>query len=187
MTPSASMAHLILLVPPPMRSATIHYGTFEGGHRSRTRLGQSPQLNWRLPTISRELPKLRDSNKVPKASKAPRQPQPSRALQVPKRTSSRALQVPKSNKLLNLSLKRILVENSNRCNRCNGKNTRSAQILHSQIPPKQQMLWGEKRGRTKKNSTNESTRSRSNSFSSLRGEIDWWKDGSRSPLSFPFK
>ena len=86
------MAHLILLVPPPMRSATIHYGTFEGGHRSRTRLGQSPQLNWRLPTISRELPKLRDSNKAPKASKAPRQQQP-----------SRALQVPNSNKLLNFN------------------------------------------------------------------------------------
>src|SRR5664279_2288417 len=142
MSPSSSMAHLILLVPPPMRSVTIHYGTFEGSHRSRTRLGQSPQLNWRLPTISHELPKLRDSNKVPKASKAPRQQQPSRALQVPKRTSSRALQVPKSNKLLNLSLERILVENSNRCNRCNGKNTRSAQILHSQIPPNQKMLWG---------------------------------------------
>src|SRR5664279_2140690 len=92
MSPSSSMAHLILLVPPPMRSVTIHYGTFEGSHRSRTRLGQSPQLNWRLPTISRELQKLRDSNKVPKASKAPRQQQPSRELQVPKR-----------NKLLNFN------------------------------------------------------------------------------------
>src|SRR5664279_5628944 len=149
MSPRASMAHLILLVPPPMRSATIHYGTFEGGHRSRTRLGQSPQLDWRLPTISRELPKLRDSNKIPKASKAPRQAQPSRALQVPKRTSSRALQVPKSNKLLNLLLERILVENPNRCNRCNGKNTRSAQILHSQIPPKQQMVWGRRERKNK--------------------------------------
>ena len=80
------MAHLILLVPSPMRSATIHYGKFEGGHRSHTRLGWSPQFNWRLPTISCELPKLWDSNKVPKASKAPtQQQQPSRALQVPKR------------------------------------------------------------------------------------------------------
>ena len=28
----------------------LHYGTLEGDHRTRTRLGQSPQLNWRLPT-----------------------------------------------------------------------------------------------------------------------------------------
>ena len=86
-----------------------------------------------------------------RATKTPRQQQPSRILQVPKRTSSRALQEAKSNELLNLSLERILVENSNRCNLCNGKNTRSAQILHSQIPPKQQMLWGrreEEQGRT---------------------------------------
>ena len=91
MTSSASMDHLILLVPPPMRSATIHYGTFEGGHRSRTRLGQIPQLNWRLPTISREPPKLRDNNNRLGHSKYPRG------------TSSRAPQVPKSNKLLNFN------------------------------------------------------------------------------------
>ena len=30
-------------------------------------------------------------------------------------------------------------------------------------------------------------RSRSNRFPSLRGEIDWWKCRSRSPLSFPSK
>ena len=99
------MAHLILLVPPPMRSATIHYGTFEGGHRSRTRLGQSPQLNWRLPTISREPPKLRDSNKVSShqnsettrsgATKTPRQQQPSRAHKYPRGTSSRAPKYPR--------------------------------------------------------------------------------------------
>ena len=28
----------------------LHYGTLEGGHRTRTRLGLTPQLNWRLPT-----------------------------------------------------------------------------------------------------------------------------------------
>lgn len=129
MTPSASMAHLILLVPPPMQSATIHYGTFEGGHRSRTRLGQSPQLNWRLPTISRELPKLRDSNKAPKASKAPRQQQPSRALQVPKRTSSRALQEPKRNKLLNFNFHVSPWRTQTDATYAMAKSTRGAQIL----------------------------------------------------------
>ena len=99
-----------------MRSATIHYGTLEGGHRTRTRMRHTPQLNWRLSPEShgsqshkthkvgarlhnliggsqqsREPPKLRD------------QQGPSRALQVPKRTSSRAPQVPKSNKLLNFT------------------------------------------------------------------------------------
>jgi hypothetical protein len=105
---------VISFVPPPMRSATNHYGTLEGGHRTRTRMRHTPQLNWRLSPnsrgsqshknhkvgarlhnliggsqLSREPPKLRD------------QQGPSRALQVPKRTSSRAPQVPKSNKLLN--------------------------------------------------------------------------------------
>src|SRR3954469_7958554 len=28
----------------------LHYGTLEGCHRTRTRLGLTPQLNWRLPT-----------------------------------------------------------------------------------------------------------------------------------------
>jgi hypothetical protein len=28
----------------------IHYGTLEGGHQTRTSLGKSPQLNWRLPS-----------------------------------------------------------------------------------------------------------------------------------------
>ena len=31
----------------------FHYETLEGGHRTRTSLGQSPQLNWRLPRINK--------------------------------------------------------------------------------------------------------------------------------------
>src|SRR5664279_6039781 len=85
------MAHRNLLVPPSKWSCTNHYGTLEGGHQTRTRLGLSPQLNWRLPTISRELPKLRNHNNRLGHSKYPRG------------TSSRALQVPKSNKLLNFN------------------------------------------------------------------------------------
>ena len=49
-SPNSPMAHRILLVLSPMQDATIHYGTLEGGHRTRTSLGQSPQLNWRLPS-----------------------------------------------------------------------------------------------------------------------------------------
>ena len=41
------------------------------------------------------------------------------------------------------------VENSNRCTKCNGKGTRSAQVLLSQIPLKQLMLGRKMRGRTK--------------------------------------
>ena len=41
------------------------------------------------------------------------------------------------------------MENSNRCTKCNGKGTQSAQVLLSQIPPKQLMLGRKMRGRTK--------------------------------------
>ena len=44
---------VISFVPPPMRSVTIHYGTLEGGHRTRTRMRHTPQLNWRLSPESR--------------------------------------------------------------------------------------------------------------------------------------
>jgi hypothetical protein len=41
----------------------------------------------------------------------------------------------------------------------------------------------------RKNKVNPQTtpRSRSTMFPSLRGDFDWWKDRSRSPLSFPSK
>jgi hypothetical protein len=35
-----------------MQDATIHYGTLEGSHRTRTSLRKSPQLNWRLLRIA---------------------------------------------------------------------------------------------------------------------------------------
>ena len=41
------------------------------------------------------------------------------------------------------------MENSNRCTKCNGKDTQSAQVLLSQIPPKQLMIGMKMRGRTK--------------------------------------
>ena len=144
-------------------------------NRSLTRLWQSPQLNWRLPTIYRELPKLRDSNKASEASRAPRQQQP-----------YRALQVPKSNKLLNFNS----TESSWRTQTdATYAMARTLEVLKSFTLKSHQSnkCFGERRGRTRKNSTNESTRSRCKSFPSLRGEMDWWNTRYRwSPLSFPF-
>jgi hypothetical protein len=34
----------------------MHYGTLEDGHRTRTSLGKSPQLHWRLPRIATKAP-----------------------------------------------------------------------------------------------------------------------------------
>ena len=67
----------------------------------------------------------------------------------PRGTSPREHNAPKSNKLLNLQLPRIFVESANRCNKCNGKNTLSGQILLSQIQPKQLMPGRDLRGITK--------------------------------------
>ena len=57
----------------------------------------------------------------------------------------------------------------------------SAQILHSQIPPQATNDYGGRR----EEEHQIPPKSRSKGFPSLRGEIDWWKGGSRSPLSFP--
>jgi hypothetical protein len=48
------------------------------------------------------------------------------------------------------------------------------------------MLWRDIREKTKKN-PQITQRSRFTIFPSLRGEMDWWKYRSRSPLSFPQK
>jgi hypothetical protein len=45
--------------------------------------------------------------------------------------------------------------------------------------------YGGIREEEQRKSTNESPRTRSTKFPSLRGGMDWWKCGSRSPLSFP--
>jgi hypothetical protein len=55
-SPNATEAHRILLEPSHQDERPNHYGTLEGGHRTRTSLGQSPQLNWRLPRIATEAP-----------------------------------------------------------------------------------------------------------------------------------
>jgi hypothetical protein len=50
----------------------------------------------------------------------------------------------------------------------NGKNTRSAQIPHSQIPPKQQKLWRNMRGRKKEK--HQELQDLTTNLPSLRGE-----------------
>ena len=92
-----------------------------------------------------------DSQQYPEAPKDLRQQKPSRAPKYLRGTSSRELQVPKSNKLLNFNFHESSWRTQTDATDAMGKNTRSVQVLHSQIPPKQLMLWGEKRGRTRKN------------------------------------
>ena len=69
----------------------------------------------------------------------------------------------------------------------NGKNTRSAQVIHSQIPPKATNAYGGEDRKNKEENHTRTPRSRSTRFPSLRGEMDWWKYRSRSPLSNPSK
>jgi hypothetical protein len=69
---------------------------------------------------------------------------------------------------------------------CNGKST-SAQILHSQIPPKATNAYGGEERKNKEENHTRTPRSRSTRFPSLRGEMDWWKCRSRSSLTFPSK
>ena len=80
----------------------LHYGTLEGGHRTRTRLGLTPQLNWRLPTTKPQ--KANNATKGQqrhkrlqdhKRSKRPQKvnnptTQPSRVPRNPRETSSQA-------------------------------------------------------------------------------------------------
>src|SRR3954471_13837083 len=80
----------------------LHYGTLEGSHRTRTRLGLTPQLNWRLPTTKPQ--KANNATKRPttpqkatrhKRSTRPQKvnnptTQPSRVPRNPRETSSQA-------------------------------------------------------------------------------------------------
>jgi hypothetical protein len=44
-SPNTTEAHRNLLEPSHQDGRPDHYGRLEGGHRTRTSLGQSPQLN----------------------------------------------------------------------------------------------------------------------------------------------
>jgi hypothetical protein len=49
------------------------------------------------------------------------------------------------------------------------------------------MLWRDMRGRTKEENHKELQDLNPQEFPSLRGYFVWWKDRSRTPLSFPLK
>ena len=94
---------VISFVLPPMQSATIHYGTLEGGHRTRTMMRHTPQLNWRLSPNSHGSQSHKNHkvgarlHNLIGGSQLSREPPKLRDQQGP----SMAPQVPKSNKLLN--------------------------------------------------------------------------------------
>src|SRR4051812_17095078 len=74
---------------------SLHYGTLEGGHRTRTRLGLTPQLNWRLPAIKLQkatMPqKANNATKVNNTTKGQQlTTQPSRVPRNPRETSPQA-------------------------------------------------------------------------------------------------
>jgi hypothetical protein len=54
--PNVTQAHRNLLEPFHQDERPDHYGTLDDGHRTRTILEQSPQLNWRLPRIGTKAP-----------------------------------------------------------------------------------------------------------------------------------
>jgi hypothetical protein len=55
-SPNATEAHRNPLESSHQDGRPDHYETLEGSHRTRTSMGQSPQLNWRLPRIATEAP-----------------------------------------------------------------------------------------------------------------------------------
>jgi hypothetical protein len=55
-SPNATEDHRNLLEPSHQDGRPDHYGTLEGRHQTRTSLGQSLQLNWRLPRNATEAP-----------------------------------------------------------------------------------------------------------------------------------
>ena len=104
----------------------------------------------------------------------------------PRGASSWEPYAPKSNKLLELQSHVSPWATQTYAPNAKGKTTQSGQDLHSQIQPKQLMLEIDLRGRTKEKHK-ATPRSRSKGFPSLRGDMDWWKYRSRSPLSIPSK
>jgi hypothetical protein len=154
-----------------MRDATIHYGILEDGHRTSTSLGQSLQLNWRLPRIATKATQRLENlhNLIGGPKYMPQRP-----------LSCLGFQEPKSNKLTYFHLPNLRGE---------------LKPMH-QMQWQEHTKWSNP---SLPNSTKETNaieeeqggipqrtpRSRSNRFRSHRGDIDWWTCRSRSPLSFP--
>ena len=79
------------------------------------------------------------------------------------------------------------MENSNRCTKCNGKNTtKMLKYFSLKFQQSYKSYWGNKRGRTKRmRNTKFLFQELDLGIPSQRGEFDWWDYRSRSPLSFP--
>jgi len=114
----------------------LHYGTLEGGHRTRTRLGLTPQLNWRLPTT-----KPQKATMPQKANKATKGYKTTKGQQDHKRSTIQphnrlGFQEPKSNKPTSLYSPNLPGE-------LKPIHQMQGQVLISQIPTKLQKLLGE--------------------------------------------
>jgi len=148
-SPNSPMAHRILLVLSPMQDATIHYGTLEGGHRTRTSLGQSPQLNWRLPSNCHQW--LRHQGlELEESPQLNWRPQ---VIHTPTTQINRlGFKEPKGKRLLTFHP----TESSPRTQTDATDAMARTQVLKSFTPKFQQSYksyWGNKRGRTKRKST----------------------------------
>jgi hypothetical protein len=110
-------------------------------------------------------------------------PQPSRAPRHPRGTSSR---VPKHPRVISFSTSppRITVENSNPMHQMQRQGHTECPSPSLSNPTKATNAMEESERKNERR-TRRTPRSRSNGFPSLRGESDWWRCGSRSPLSFP--
>jgi len=138
---NATKAHLLLLMNSTTKGCefTFHYWS-PFGRRSnplQQSWGTHPQLNWGLPSLEAHTHNLIGGSQVTTKGLDHKRSWPQKAGHK-RRLGSKDPRVTSSQ----VSPPRILVEGSNRC-KCNGKSTRSAQVLHSQIPTQQQMFMGE--------------------------------------------
>jgi hypothetical protein len=141
----------------------IHYGTLEGGHQTHASLGQSPQLNWRLPRIATKAPQrlgiLHNLIRGPK--------------NMPQRPLSRlGFQEPKSNKLTNFHLPNLWGELKQMYQMQWQEQTKCSNPSLPN-PTKATNATEEYEMKNKKEINKWTPRSRSKWFPSLRGEVDW--------------
>ena len=137
---NATKAHLLLLMNSTTKgsSSPSTIDLLWGGDRiPYNSWGTHPQLNWGLPSLEAHTHNLIGGSQVTTKGLDHKRSWPQKAGHK-RRLGSNDPRVTSSQ----VSPPRILVEGSNRC-KCNGKSTRSAQVLHSQIPTQQQMFMGE--------------------------------------------
>ena len=130
--------------PPTKMEDSIHYGTLRVVTEPAQSLGQSPQLNWRLPRTPQSPQSLRNLHNLIGGPKNTTKPQslrnPHNLIGGPKNTtkpqSRLGFQEPKSNKPLTFT-------SMNLRGKLTPMHQMQWQVLHSQTPPKLQKLMGE--------------------------------------------